>query len=151
MKTYKSQLPQIELKYKKGDSYKVKITSSKDIFEMSKQIMNLDTLEINEEVVVVFLNRANNTIGWLRHTSGGAISSIIDVKLILVAAINSGSQNLIIIHNHPSGNCKASQSDISMAKKLKEACILLDLTLLDSVIIAADFESYLSFADEGML
>jgi len=151
MKTYSAYLPQIELKYKKGEAVKVKISSSKDIFELSKTLFNTDTIEINEEVLIIFLNRQNNTIGWIRHTSGGSVSSIIDVKLILSTALGCGAQSIIMLHNHPSGNNKPSDSDISISLKLKSACQIMELNLLDSIIVAGDFEAYYSLADEGRL
>jgi DNA repair protein RadC len=151
MKTYSANLPQIELKYKKGEAKKVKISSSKDIFELSKTMFNTDTIEINEEVLVLFLNRQNNTLGWIRHTSGGAVASIIDIKLILTTALNCGAQSIIMLHNHPSGANRPSESDITISLKLKKACDTMELSLLDSIIIAGDFEAYYSLADEGRL
>jgi DNA repair protein RadC len=148
MKEYKGNLPQIELKYKKGTTKKVKITCSSDIATLCKEIVNLDTIEINEEVLIIYLNRANNTIGWIRHTTGGSIASIIDVKLILSAAITSGAQGIIMVHNHPSGILKPSKDDIKITDKLKNACDLIDLTLLDSIIVGPDLNHY-SFADNG--
>jgi len=52
-------------------------------------------------------------------------------------------------HNHPSGNLAASREDIKITEKLKSACQLLDLSLLDHLIVTD--EGYLSFADEGIL
>jgi len=59
MKTYKSNLPEITLKYKKGDSKKVKITSSSDAYKMFMEFYDQDTIEINESVIVLYLNHAN--------------------------------------------------------------------------------------------
>jgi len=151
MKTYSGQLPQIELKYKKGETKKVKIRSSHDIFELSKTLFNIDTIEINEEVLIIYLNRQNNTIGWMRHTTGGSVSSVIDIKLILSTALNCLAQGIIMLHNHPSGNNNPSKQDIDISLRLKKGCEILDINLLDSIIIAGDFEKYYSLADEGQL
>jgi DNA repair protein RadC len=151
MKEYKSNLPQIELKYKTtGETKKVKIGSSNDCMELSKVLFNTDTIEINEEVIVLFLNRNNSTIGWIRHTSGGMASSIIDVRLILVTALNCLAHAVILLHNHPSGNVQPSDSDIQIAQKLKRACESLDIQLLDSVIVNPEFKHY-SLADNGKI
>nr|WP_306305838.1 JAB domain-containing protein [Marinilabilia salmonicolor] len=56
---------------------------------------------------------------------------------------------MILCHNHPSGNRKPSQPDISITKKLAEAGKILDIHVLDHVIIAENH--YFSFADEGIL
>jgi DNA repair protein RadC len=151
MKTYSAHLPQIELKYKKGESRKVKISSSHDIFELSKTLFNTDTIEISEEVLIIYLNRANNTLGWIRHTTGGSVASIIDIKLILCTALQCGAQSLIMLHNHPSGVNKPSEADKIISLKLKKACDTLELNMLDSIIVAGEFDSYYSLADEGQL
>ena len=57
--------------------------------------------------------------------------------------------NLILAHNHPSGNGEPSDADIKITKKLKEAGQLLDITLLDHLILLP--EGYTSLADEGLL
>jgi DNA repair protein RadC len=54
---------------------------------------------------------------------------------------------MIIAHNHPSGNKTPSEADRRMTKKLKEACALLEISILDHVICTAD--EYYSFADNG--
>jgi len=59
------------------------------------------------------------------------------------------ASGIIVAHNHPSGNLQASQSDIDLTKKLKEAGKFLEIQLLDHIIIAN--QKYLSFADEGMI
>jgi DNA repair protein RadC len=59
------------------------------------------------------------------------------------------ASGIILAHNHPSGNLTASQADIDLTKKLKEAGKLLEIQVLDHVIIAG--QKYFSFADEGML
>lgn len=149
MTTLKSYLPKIELKYKRGETKKVTIESSGDVFEIAKELFNTDTVEINEEVIILYLNRANTTLGWIRHTSGGSVSSIIDVKLILVAAINCNAQAIIMLHNHPSGNLTPSAQDISMAIKLKNASTLIDVSLLDSIIVTGELNKFYSLADNG--
>ena len=71
------------------------------------------------------------------------------IKIILKEAIEKTASGIIVCHNHPSGNMKPSQSDIKLTNKLKEACKLVDIPLLDHVIVS--FSSYYSFADEGLL
>jgi DNA repair protein RadC len=53
-------------------------------------------------------------------------------------------------HNHPSGNLRPSEADIQLTKKFKEACLLLDINLLDHIIISP-FGDKFSFADNSKL
>lgn len=54
-----------------------------------------------------------------------------------------------LVESHPSGNLTASQSDIDLTRKLKEAGKFLEIQLLDHVIVTT--EGYFSFADEGLI
>ena len=149
MKTYKTVLPEITLRYKAGTEFKTKITSSKDAYELFMKFYDEDIFELTESVIVLFLNRNNTTIGWMKHSVGGQTSTIIDKRLILITALKCGAIGIILSHNHPSGNLKPSDTDIKITKELKEGGRLLDISLLDHIIITTD--GYFSFADEGTL
>jgi len=149
MKTYKSNLPEITLKLKKGEVLKSKICSSKDAADIFKQVWDIDSLEIYESFMVIYLNRANNTIGWYKVSQGGIIGTIIDNRLIFVTALNCLASGIIICHNHPSGNLQPSEADIKVTTKLKDAAKLLDISIIDHIIITVD--GYLSMADEGII
>ena len=149
MKEYKSLLPEITLKYKKGETKKYQITTSRDTNDILKVLFNTDTVELCEECLCIFLNRNNNTIGWWRVSQGGMTGTVVDVRLILVTALNCGATAIILAHNHPSGNIKPSDSDIKITRKVKEGCKALDITLLDHIIYTT--EGYYSFADEGLI
>lgn len=147
MKTYKGTLPEIELKYKKGDTLRCKITSSKDAAELFMKFYDEDVFELTESVIVIYLNTANNTIGWMKHSSGGTDQTVIDPKLIVGAALKMGASGIIISHNHPSGNRLPSSHDRDVTKKIKQGCSYFGILLLDHIIVTTD--SYYSFGDEG--
>ena len=149
MKTYKSSLPEISLKYKKGTQKKVQIRSSVDAAELLRELHDAETFEIFESAIFIFLNRANNTIGWIKHSSGGSASVIIDIKLVMSTALQCGAHGIIFSHNHPSGSTKPSNSDIEVSKKLQAACKTLEMTLLDSIVITMD--SFTSLKDESII
>jgi len=148
MKTYKSNLPEITLRLKKGETLNVKIKSSKDAAEIFRQIWDVDSLEIFESVICIFLNRANNTIGWFKVSQGGLNGTVIHNRMILATALKCLAQSIIIAHNHPSGNTQPSDADINITKKLKDACQIMEINLLDHLIITSD--SHYSMNDEGM-
>lgn len=125
---------------------KKQITSSKDVFDIFGQ--KLGDLPY-EEFWLLILNRANKIIELKRISAGGVSGTVTDVKIILKAAIEKTASGMIVCHNHPSGNVKPSNSDISLTKKLKNASELVDIPLLDHVIVS--FKDYYSFADEGIL
>lgn len=125
---------------------KPKITSSRDAFEqVSSDLMDLP----HEEFWIILTNRANRIIKKQQISSGGVAGTVADPKLIFKLAIAELASGLILAHNHPSGNLYASQADIALTKKIKEAGNLLEIQLLDHIIVAG--KRYFSFADEGML
>jgi DNA repair protein RadC len=102
-----------------------------------------------EEAVVLFLTKANNTIGWARISSGGTSSTIIDPKVVFTMALNCGASYFILGHNHPSGRLEPSCEDLSITKDLRLAGKLLRLELIDHLIITK--QGFYSFADKGAL
>ena len=149
MKTYKENLPEITLKYKSGEQKKVKISKSKDSFDIMRLFFDQDTLELTESVIALFLNRSNNTIGWLKVSQGGLNGTIVDIRLILATALKCAASGMILAHNHPSGNKQPSDNDIKITTKLKDAGNIMDIRLLDHLIITET--EYFSMADEVLI
>jgi DNA repair protein RadC len=82
-------------------------------------------------------------------SKGGISGTVVDARLILKPAIEHLASSIILCHNHPSGQLKPSEQDISLTKKLKESARLMEISVLDHLIIGD--QKYLSFADEGLL
>lgn len=105
--------------------------------------------------VALFLNRANNLIGWRMLGSGSDTGCMIDQKELYAIAIQTKASGVILSHNHPSGNMKPSQADLSLTRKVKEALQLFDVVLLDHIIISPEeptaTQNYFSFADEHLI
>lgn len=144
------QLPEIKIsvKYKKGKKIQTeKLTSSGAVAQVLRKIFDADTIEWKEEFILLCLNRANELIGYFKVSSGGMAGTIADPKIIYTTALNCTAANIIVAHNHPSGNKKPSGADISITRKLYEAGQLLDINLLDHIILTRD--GYYSFNDEG--
>ena len=103
----------------------------------------------HEEFWVLMLNRSNRVIDKQMVSQGGISGTVIDVRIILKAAVERLASAIVLCHNHPSGNLQASEADQSITKKIKEAGALMDIAVLDHVIIGN--EKYFSFADEGII
>lgn len=142
---------EIELVYrsKVKASERVKITSSRDVFQVLKRLWQEETVELREEFKVLFLNRANRVLGAYHLSSGGVCGTVVDPKLVFAAALRANACGVIVAHNHPSGNLQPSQADIDLTRKLKEAGRVLEIQLLDHLIYTV--EGYYSMADEGLL
>lgn len=125
---------------------KPQIHSSKDSFDyIYPEMADLP----HEEFYVIYLNKANRVIGHKHISAGGVSGTVADIKIILKHALECLASSIIAVHNHPSGNLKASEADIKLTRKLKDAAALIDVILLDHLIIGD--KAYYSFADSGML
>jgi DNA repair protein RadC len=122
------------------------ITSSKDIFNL----LNSYFADLHyEEFWIILLSRANKVITKIFISKGGQSGTVSDPKIIFKAALEHNAANIILAHNHPSGNLKPSQADIDLTKKIKSAGQFLDIAVLDHLIFGE--QAYFSFADEGLL
>ncbi|MGU3374971.1 RadC family protein [Chryseobacterium sp. M5A1_1a] len=122
------------------------IGNSHDAYSILKnQLSDLRT----EEFWAIFMNNSNKVIHISQLTQGGISQSIVDVRILFKTALEHFSTGIIIAHNHPSGSLKASNEDINITQKIKEAGKVLSIQLLDHIIVTQD--SYFSFSDEGLL
>ncbi|KJF43634.1 JAB domain-containing protein [Draconibacterium sediminis] len=129
-------------------SERPQIGASKDAAQIFKHIFK-NCIQHHEEFYVMLLNRGNKVLGVSCISKGGISGTVVDVRIILQLALKANASALIVSHNHPSGNLTASAADLNITEKLKNACQLIDLSLLDHLIVTD--ESYLSFADDGLL
>lgn len=122
------------------------ITSSKDVFNLFHPILG----DLNyEEVWVLLVNRANKVLKKVQMSKGGVTGSIVDIKMVMREALDSLASGIILCHNHPSGNMTPSQEDDLITFKLREACKVMDISMLDHIIISD--KSYYSYLDKGRL
>lgn len=122
------------------------ISRSNDVYlEMSPYLIDLN----HEEFWVIYLSRANRILKKERISKGGISGTIVDSKLIMKKALLLLASSIVLVHNHPSGNRNPSEQDKNVTEKIKSACKLLEINLIDHIIIAGN--SYYSFADELIL
>lgn len=140
---------EIKISYMNEVDEKIKVMGSSEVFQVLKANWDLDTIELQEEFKILLLNQGNQVLGIKSMFKGGINTCSIDVRLIMGMALKANASALVITHNHPSGNLNASESDKRITSKIKECCELFDIRLLDHIIMAKN--SYLSFADEGIL
>jgi DNA repair protein RadC len=122
------------------------IMSSRDAYNM----MHRHLIDLNhEEFWIILLGRSSKVLGKELISKGGLSGTVADPKIIFHIALQHQASGIILIHNHPSGNLKPSQSDISLTKKLSEAGRMLDIQIFDHLIIGDN--GYFSFGDESLL
>jgi len=114
-----------------------------------RKLYDEDRIEYCESFFCIFLGRDLKVRGWAKISEGGMSGTVVDVRMIMHLVINSAAHNIIISHNHPSGQLKPSEQDNKLTEKIKHACAYFDINLLDHVIVSK--EGHFSYADEGLL
>jgi len=137
-------------KYNSSLQNRPKITDVKVAYNIIMRMMDMDKIGLQEQIVVLYLNQANLVIGSSNAFTGGLTGAVVDIRIIVATALNLMATGVIIAHNHPSSNLKASTQDITLTKKLKTALSYMDINLLDHLIVTPENE-YLSMSNEGLL
>lgn len=120
-----------------------RIRQPKDAVEMAAS--RLRTLD-HEELWVAYLNRDNVVLSFEMLFKGSLDAVNISHKHIIARALSRNASNMILFHNHPSGNPMPSVSDMNQTRMVSNACKTMEMQMLDHIIIAAG--NYYSFADE---
>jgi DNA repair protein RadC len=143
------EVAEIKVSYSNTNIERIKVTNSQILYNLVLKHWDLDLIEFQEEVKIILLNRANIVLGLYEMSKGGTSGTVVDIKIILGIALKCNASSIVITHNHPSGTLEPSEPDKSITKKLKEACKILDLNLLDHLIITG--QGYYSFSDNLIL
>ncbi len=143
------EVAEIKVSYSNNNPDRVQVTNSQKMFEVIMKHWDYNILEYQEQVKVILLNRANIVLGIYEMSKGGISGTVVDIRIILGVALKCNASAIILVHNHPSGKLVPSEPDKAITKRLKEACNLLEVYLLDHLIISKF--GYYSFADEGTL
>lgn len=140
---------EVELSYKPKFKNIYKVISSEDAYKYLLPTYREGTICYKEYFKVLFLNQANQVLGYTLISEGGITETSVDVRVILQAALLTNSVALVLAHNHPSGNLKPSRQDMEITKQVKDAAQLMRIKVLDHIILTDT--GYYSFADEGQL
>ena len=123
-----------------------KITSPRDVAEIFIPLLRD---EVKEKFIVVCLNTANRIIKQETISIGNLNSSVVHPREIFKVAIDTSAANIILIHNHPSGNPDPSNEDITITKKIVESGKIMDIPVFDHIIVAGS--TYTSFVERRLL
>ncbi|MFC4163437.1 JAB domain-containing protein [Epilithonimonas zeae] len=140
---------EIKLSYSRKGNCERSIASSRDAVEVFRAHFDAEEMDYRESFFALYLNQANKVLGIKKISECGISSTLVDVRIVMQAALLCNATAMIVAHNHPSGNLKPSSADIQMTSQIKEAGKVLNISLLDHVILTSD--CYFSFADDGLM
>src|SRR5258706_7454887 len=144
-------IPELQVSYDRssGKQFLGSIYSPEDVAIFIKRTFGNGEIELQEHFIVLYLNQANNIIGYYKHSKGAINATIADIRIILGAALKCVAVSMVISHNHPSSNLKSSRADDELTAQVKAAAATHSIKLLDHIIVTK--EGHFSYADSGML
>ncbi|AKH95184.1 hypothetical protein M876_11465 [Elizabethkingia anophelis FMS-007] len=150
MRNRKSEWPVAEVQV----SYKpiknpVTINGSRMANEIFQQVWDRSLLHIHEQFYVLFLNQANDVLCWRLIGTGNGKSCIVDKKLLAAIVCKTLTQNVILAHNHPSGDLEPSKADKRLTWDIQEMLRLFEVKVMDHLIITNN--DYFSFAEHNLI
>lgn len=104
--------------------------------------------EEQELLICMMLDTKNHLLGDEMIFKGTVNSSLVNPREIFLSAISYHAVGILLVHNHPSGDCTPSQADLDFTQRVKESGNLLGIPLLDHIIIGDC--KYLSFREQGI-
>lgn len=147
------QVSEIKLSYNRLQLSSGKLTDSGQIHNFIREYLNLtkEDISLQEKFYAIFLDVGMNVIGVTKLAECGIDAVLVDARLLYVTALNTGAKNVIISHNHPSGNMKPSDADRTITTKMEQGLRTLDIKLLDHIILSSTEYDYYSFLDNGLI
>jgi len=103
----------------------------------------------HEVFACLFLDNRHRLIAYEELFRGTIDAAAVYPREIVKEALKHNAAALILAHNHPSGVTDQSRADERMTSRIKEACQLFDIRVLDHVIVGGD--GYTSFAEKGFI
>lgn len=133
----------------KAVNYKVgNMTNPKEISLMLQDLLQMNKLA-EEYCYMIALNISCRILGICFLSKGTVNASLVSPREVHIRAVFLGASQVILCHNHPSGDPAPSSQDFKLTKRMKEAGELLDIRLADHIIIGGD--AYFSFNEQKVL
>jgi DNA repair protein RadC len=149
--TYKTKLNEDKLNIlvkEKSTNYEISgLTSPESIFNMMNNVFDMQNLA-EEYLYMIACDSKQKVLGVFEISHGTVNASLINPREIFIRALLCGAVNIILTHNHPSGNSYPSAEDNRVTRRIKECGELMGINLLDHIIIG---DNFYSFKQEGMM
>ena len=134
---------------KRLDKQPVAMSAIKEPRDGYELLKNQLMFEQQEKVIVLCLNSRLEVIKEKTVFIGGNNISIISGRELFKEALICGSNRVMVVHNHPSGNPEPSIEDIEATERLYSMAKELDIDVVDHLIIGRS--RFYSFASNKII
>lgn len=121
------------------------LLSPEDVWHELKDIRD----NKKEHFVVFYLDSRNQEVKREVVSIGSLNANLVHPREVFEPAIRHTAAQIIVAHNHPSGDTEPSEEDLAITKRLCEAGKILGIELLDHVVVARN--SFVSLKEKGVI
>jgi DNA repair protein RadC len=129
------------LKDKKAQIY----LTPKEIWEELRDLRN----HKKEHFVIFYLDSRNQEIKREIISIGSLNANLVHPREVFEPAVRNLTAQIILAHNHPSGDPTPSEDDLEITKRLVEAGKILGIEVIDHIIVAKD--NFFSFKEKDLI
>jgi len=129
------------LKDKKAEIY----LTPKEVWEELKDLRD----HKKEHFVIFYLDSRNQEIKREIISVGSLNANLVHPREVFEPAVRNLAAQIILAHNHPSGDTEPSEDDLEITKRLVEAGKILDIEIIDHIIVVRN--GFLSFKEKNLI
>jgi len=129
------------LKDKKAEIY----LTPKEIWEELKDLRS----HKKEHFIVFYLDSRNQEIRREIVSIGSLNANLVHPREVFEPAVKHTAAQIILAHNHPSGEAEPSEADLEITKRLVAAGKILGIEILDHVLVTK--EGFFSFKEKKLI
>lgn len=130
---------------------KVKVMNSTDLYAVMQKILLRDRkIDRGKEHFWVVGLATNNRILYIELVGLGTLREVkVDPMDIFSIALQKRTAQVVLVHNHPSGELQPSKADLDITDRMLQVGFFLHIPVVEHLVISE--EGYFSFVDKGLL
>lgn len=130
---------------------KIKVLNSEDVYKVMQQVLLRENkIDRDKEHFWVVCLSTSNQILLIELISLGTVNqTLVEPMEVFSFALQKRAVQIIMVHNHPSGELNPSKNDMEITDKMLAIGKFVKVPVIDHLIITE--EKYYSFVDSGML
>jgi len=117
----------------------------KEVWEELKDIRN----NKKEHFVIFYLDSRNQEIKREIISIGSLNANLVHPREVFEPAVRNLAAQIILAHNHPSGDTEPSEEDLTITKRLVEAGKIMGIEVVDHIIVAKN--GFFSFKEKNLI
>ena len=131
-----------------GMSFEASLNSPAEVADAWGEKIRLNSREV---LTCLYVSATNKVLAIHLVSMGVVYATLVNPAEVLKPALLCNATGIILMHNHPSGNLVPSKDDISITKRMEEACRIMGLDFLDHIIVGGMTRGMYSFRADGKL